>query len=106
MALVPKLVTAVMIYLLCFNTSNGQDYFTITRSTKVTLKYDVFKVSSCNSCTSYVGANNLDSSSCKCACKYESSTFGFHNTAWMCQDNAVSRQQAGKTTLSILRFSF
>lgn len=94
MALHNELFVTLIVYLSCFIPSHAQDYYSITRTSSST--YDVFQVPRClKPCSSYVGANTHDSSSCKCACKYESSTFGIHNSVWMCQKNAFSRTQAG-----------
>jgi len=102
MALDYLLSTTILFILLCCYTSKGQDYYSITRSTSLT--YDVVQVPQCLTCSKYVDANTHDSSNCQCACKYESSTFVYLNSGWMCQDNALSRQQAGKGFLDFSRF--
>ena len=99
--------TVFLIYFLCLSClfSCGQDIFSITRSKPIS--YDIFKVpvSKCSSCSSYVGATSHDSVNCKCACRYESSTFGFHTSAWTCQGNTELRKQAGKYAIFILLFA-
>lgn len=82
----------------------GEGRFTIihVRSSVDSPKADEFIVprsqcspSSLSCSTLYAGSTNHDPTQCKCACRYEFSSFGYYNGRWICKSNRQVRKQQG-----------